>query len=81
MFESKSEKLFDKIIVVKCNKKTQINRILKKKKHSRKDIEQIIKSQISLREKVKHADFVIDNSKTIKETERHVKDLIDAISL
>ena len=47
LFESKSEKLFDKIIVVICSKKVQFSRVLNKKKHSKKEIEQIIKSQLS----------------------------------
>src|SRR3989344_8006961 len=53
LFEAKVEKLFDRIIVVKANKKTQIGRILKKKKYSKNEIENIIKSQMPLKEKIK----------------------------
>jgi len=73
LFESKSEKLFDKIIVVKCNKKTQIERALKNKKYSKKEINQIIKSQMPLKDKIKKADFVIDNNKAKKEVKRQIK--------
>ena len=75
LFEAKVEKLFDRIIVVKANKKTQIGRILKKKKYSKKEIENIIKSQMPLKEKIKRADFVVDNSKTLKNTQRQIENI------
>jgi len=75
LFESKLEKMFDKIIVVRCSKKEQIKRILKKKKYSKKEIEQIIKSQMPLKDKIKKADFVVDNSKGIKESMKIIENL------
>jgi len=78
LFEAKLEKMFDKIIVVKCSKQEQLKRILKKKKCSKKEIEQIIKSQMPLKEKIKKADFVVDN-KTIKEAEKRVRNIIDIV--
>ena len=80
LFEAKIQNLFDKIIVVKCDKQTQIKRILKKKKHTKTEINNIIKSQIPLNKKIKHADFVVDNDKTIKKTQGQVKKIVDAIS-
>ena len=79
LIEAKATNLVDKIIVVKCNKKEQIKRILKNKKYSKKEIEQIIKSQIPINKKIKYADFVVDNNKTIKETERQVKTIISSL--
>jgi dephospho-CoA kinase len=78
LFEAKIQNLFDKIIVVKCDKQTQIKRILKKKKHTKTEINNIIKSQMPLKEKIKRSDFVVDN-KTIKETEKQVNSIIDSI--
>tara|TARA_Y100000310_G_C20353378_1_gene655462 strand:- start:16 stop:657 length:642 start_codon:yes stop_codon:yes gene_type:complete len=77
LFESKLEEMFDKIIVVKCSEKEQIKRTLKKGKYSKKEIKNIINSQMSLKEKIKKADFVVDNSKMIKETEKQVKNIIE----
>ena len=71
--------LVDKLIVVKCDKKEQIKRILKKGKYSKKEIEQIIKSQIPINEKIKKADFVVDNSKSINETEKQVNLIISSL--
>lgn len=79
LFEAKIEKLFNKIIAIKADKKTQISRILRKKKYSKKEIEQIIKSQMPLKEKIKRADFVIDNGRSLRETEKHVKELVNRI--
>ncbi|MBW2977176.1 dephospho-CoA kinase [Candidatus Woesearchaeota archaeon] len=73
LIEAKAMKLVNKIVVVKCGKKEQVKRILKKKKYSKKEIGQIMKSQIPLKEKIKYADFVVDNSRTIEGTERQVK--------
>ncbi|MBS3102077.1 dephospho-CoA kinase [Candidatus Woesearchaeota archaeon] len=80
LLEAKAKKLVDKIIVVKCKKNIQIKRILqKKKKYSEKEIENIIKSQMPLKEKLKHADFVVDNSYPISNTENQVKKIINNI--
>ena len=78
LFESKLEKMFDKIIVVKCDKKTQIKRILKKNKYSRKEINNIINSQMPLKEKIKKVDFVLDND-GINETKSQVNSIINSI--
>jgi len=79
LFESKLEKMFDKIIVVKCSKKEQFNRILKKGKYSKEDIEQIINSQMPINKKIKHADFVVDNGKGEKETLKQIKYIVNII--
>ena len=79
LFEARLEKLFDKIIVVKADKKTQISRILREKKYSKREIEQIIESQMPLKEKIKKADFVVENSKSIKETEKQIKSIIASL--
>ena len=79
LFEAKVEKLFDRIIVVKAGKKAQIKRILKKGKYSKKEIENIIKSQMPLKEKIKKADFVVDNGKTIKNTKKQIKKIVDSL--
>jgi len=79
LFESKLEKMFDKIIVVKCSKKEQFNRILKKRKYSKTEINNIIKSQMPLKEKIKRADFVVDNGKTLNETKTQVKTIISLL--
>ena len=73
LFEAKLERMFDKIIVVKCSKKEQINRVLKKKKYTKKEIDDIINFQMSLKEKIKKADFVVNNDISKKVTSVQVE--------
>lgn len=77
LIESNMQDMVDKIIVVKCDEKAQIQRLLKKKKYSEKDIRQIIKSQTPLKEKIKYADFVVDNSGAIEKTRKQVESIIE----
>ncbi len=80
LFEAKIQNMFDKIIVVKCSKKEQIRRLSKKKKYSKKEINNIINSQMLLKKKIKKADFAVDNSGTIKNTQKQLKKIINSIS-
>ena len=80
LIEAKATNLVDKVIVVKANKKNSIKRILKKKKYSKKEAEQIIKSQMPLNKKLKYADFIIDNNKSIENTKKQIKDIIEKIN-
>lgn len=75
LFESSFEKFFDFSLCVYCTKKQQIAR-LQKKGFSRKEALQRIHSQKPLKEKIKYSDFVIDNSKSLQETRKEVKELI-----
>ena len=63
----------DKLIVVKAERKKQIERIIKKSNLRRQEILNRIKSQLPLRDKVRGADFVIDNNGTLKSTKRQVE--------
>ena len=80
LIEAKMQRMVDKIIVVKCNKKIQFERLLKKGKYTRKEIENIINSQMPIEEKIKYADFVVDNSKSIEESRRQIWAIIKNIS-
>ncbi len=79
LFEARMQNMFDKIIVVKCDKKTQIKRLLKKKKYSKKEIGQIIRSQVPIREKIRMADFVVDNDGSLNDAQKQVKSIVDLI--
>lgn len=74
LFESKfSLKLFSYKIVVYCNETQQIDRLLKRNQGlSIEDAKNRINSQIKVDEKLKKADFVIDNSKSVEITEIQV---------
>jgi dephospho-CoA kinase len=64
----------DKIIVVSASEQTQLRR-LEEKGMSRKDARNRIRSQLPLEEKIKSADFVINNDGSLEETKRQVEEI------
>jgi len=75
LIEAGLKNLVDKLIVVKITRKEQIARLLKKTHLSRSQILRIIKSQMPLKAKLALADFIIDNSATLKETKKQVDEI------
>ena len=67
----------DKLVVVKANVKLQIKRLGKRFK--RNDILKRIRAQMPLRKKLSHADYIIDNSRSIKDTEKQVRKIWNKI--
>ena len=80
LIEAKMQDMVDKIIVVKCNEKSQIERLLKKGKHSEEEIRNIIKSQMPIEKKIKYADFVVDNNDTLEKTNNQIGAIIRNIT-
>jgi len=80
LIEANALSLVDKLIVVKCNKNKQMERLLKKNKYTKKEINNIIKSQMPLKKKLKYADYTIDNSKSLKHTEKQVKKIVKLLN-
>jgi dephospho-CoA kinase len=71
--ESGFASFFDKVIVVRCGKQTQIRRLMGRDKISRAEALKKIRSQMPLEEKLKYADYVIDTSGTLDETARQTE--------
>lgn len=67
--------MVDKLIVVKSSRKSQIERIQKKLGLKRSDILKRIKSQLSLSDKIRLADFVIDNTGRVCVTRKQVREI------
>lgn len=74
LIETNLKDYVDKIVVVKCNKRKMFDRL--SQKFSKQQIERILKTQMPLEEKLKYADFVIDNNGDIKNLERQVAEII-----
>jgi dephospho-CoA kinase len=72
LFEVTRPIFVDKVVVVSASEQTQLRR-LEEKGMSRKDAQNRIKSQLPLREKIKSADFVINNDGPPEETKRQVE--------
>jgi dephospho-CoA kinase len=64
----------DKIVVVSASEQTQLRR-LEEKGMSREDARNRIKSQLPLEEKIKSADFVINNDGPLEETKKQVEEI------
>ncbi len=75
LFEAKLENLADKIIVVKAGRAEQIQRLRNKSLCTKKDIVKRMNAQMPLSDKVRLADFVIDNSGTFDNTYKQVEKL------
>tara|TARA_B100000315_G_scaffold253559_1_gene292596 strand:+ start:16057 stop:16668 length:612 start_codon:yes stop_codon:yes gene_type:complete len=65
----------DKLIVVSLNKDAQIKRLKERDGLSFTDAEKRLDSQMPLDEKIKLADYVIDNSKPLNEVEKQVSEI------
>jgi dephospho-CoA kinase len=64
----------DKVVVVSASEQTQLRR-LEEKGISREDAQNRIKSQLPLEEKIKSADFVINNDGPLEETKKQVEEI------
>ncbi len=74
LFETKSESLFDCIIVVTASKNIIKERL--KGKFTNNEIEKRWKNQIPLSKKIKKATYVIDNSRNLKDTKKQVEKVL-----
>ena len=72
IFETKSESFYDKIVVVDCEEKIQINRACKRDKKSRDDIINIMKTQASREERNSISDMVIMNNDSLEDLRKEV---------
>ena len=79
LFEVQWEKEFDYILLVSAEKETQIKRILSRDNRSKEEALSIINSQMSLDEKKKRSDYVIENDGNIKDLEKKVDDFLKKI--
>jgi dephospho-CoA kinase len=70
---SQARAIVDEIWLVVCDYNTQIGRLILRNGLTRKEAEARIKAQIPLKEKIKYAHRIIDNSGDINETARQVK--------
>ena len=73
IYEAKIDRLMDKIIVVYIDEDEQAKRLAKRNNLSEEEALKRIKSQMPMKEKVKIADYVIDNSSSLDKTREQVE--------
>ena len=80
LFEVSIDKRVEKTIFVYASEETQLNRLRERDGMNEEDALSRIRSQLSLAEKMKRADFVIDNNGSMEETRRQVQKLYHELS-
>lgn len=83
LFEKKSAADFDVTVLVWCDSQTQLNRLLQRSQlGSQLSVEEAnlrIKNQLPMIDKVKMADFCLDNSGDIEDLEKQIKKLLKTL--
>jgi dephospho-CoA kinase len=80
MIESGSYKRFDKIIVVFCDPKVQLERLIKRNKLSLEDGQKRINAQMSQDEKKRFADYLIDSTDGFDATKLQVNSVFEELN-
>ncbi|MFN8673834.1 MAG: dephospho-CoA kinase [Candidatus Sericytochromatia bacterium] len=76
-FETGSSYQVDHIIVSACSEKNQLDRLIERNSFSKEEAVKRIISQISISEKIKKADFIIDTNENLDKIKEQVKNLLD----
>ena len=79
MIESGGYQRFDKLIVVHCRPEVQLQRLMRRNKLSREEVEQRIATQMPQEEKKRYADYLIDTSGEFAETRRQTEEVYHAL--
>ncbi|WP_226036455.1 dephospho-CoA kinase [Aquibacillus saliphilus] len=77
LFESKLTNLVDKILVVYVKEEIQLKRLMARDNSSKADATNRIKSQLSIDEKKRLADAVVDNGGTKEESKRQLMSILE----
>ena len=80
LFEVGAESRVDKVLVVKIDPEEQLRRLMARDRLSEADARQRMNSQMQQEKKIIRADFVIDNSGTLVETQKQVAALWGELS-
>ena len=81
LIESANYKEMDKVIIINADEKIRIQRILSRGKWNHEEIVARLKSQMPNEEKIKYADFVLENSKDKTYLKEQVKNLYTKLCL
>ncbi|SHJ54078.1 dephospho-CoA kinase [Tepidibacter formicigenes] len=77
LIEANLNYMVDLVLLIICNEEAQIKRIMSRDKISREEAVSRIKVQMSVDEKKKYADYIIDNSYTMDELKMEIEKFLD----
>lgn len=80
LFETGLFKKCDKIILIHCNEKTQIQRLMQRDGIDSKKAKQIIQSQLSVSKKKKKSDYIIENNESIQDLYFKIDNILNIIN-
>ena len=80
LHECADQIVVDKVIVVSASEETQLRR-LEDKGMSREEARRRIRSQLPIEVKIEHADFVIDNDRSLEGTKRQVEAVYSSLKM
>jgi dephospho-CoA kinase len=75
LFEAGQERRFDKMIVAWCRPEQQVERFVARSHLPEEDVRRRMAAQMPGEEKKRRADFVIDTSASMEDTERQVREV------
>ncbi len=81
LMEVEMEGSFEKVIVVYIPAESQMKRIVQRDGLSEKGARDRLKAQMPIDEKARRGDFIIDNSGTLEETRRQVKEIYEKLKM
>lgn len=83
LLEAGAAKSFDRMIVVTCHTEQRVERFAARQKidlgAARKEVDRRMAAQLPDEEKIKAADYVIDNSGSLEQTRQQVKEVWDKL--
>ena len=79
LFELQYEDWFDQIWLVDVTEETQLSRLMTRNALSQEEAEKRIAAQLSLREKRKRADVLIDNNGSLEATRQQIRDALQKL--
>ena len=79
LFELQYADWFDQIWLVDVTEETQLSRLMTRNAFSQEEAEKRISAQLSLREKRKRADVLIDNNGSLEETRQQIRDALQKL--
>ena len=79
LFELQYEDWFDQIWLVDVTEETQLSRLMTRNALSQEEAEKRIAAQLSLQEKRKRADVLIDNNGSLEATRQQIRDALQKL--
>lgn len=80
LFETSLYQKCDEIILVHCDENIQIERIIKRDNKDRQTATQIIKNQMSVKEKQKKSNYIIENNTSIEDFHFKINQILNILN-